>query len=72
MIKRDCNGTYKRGGEREHLSAYMEQLTASASVPHDRLCLGHINADMDSVGGTVGATELYDAGMPALLNHRQF
>ena len=33
--------------EREHLSAYIEQLTASASVPRDHLFFGHINADMD-------------------------
>ena len=53
-------------GEREHLSAYIEQLTASASVSRVWLFFGHINADMDSVGGTVGATELYDAGVPVL------
>ena len=52
--------------EREHLSAYIEQLTASASVSRVRLFFGHINADMDSVGGTVGATEWYDAGVPVL------
>ena len=52
-------------GEREHLSANIEQLTASASVSRVRLFFGHINADMDSVGGTVGALALLNGTMRA-------
>ena len=46
-------------GGRKHPTAYIEQLTASVSVPRGCLFVGHINTDMDSVGGAVGAAELY-------------
>ena len=60
-------------GARKHPTAYIEQLTAAVSVPRGCLFVGHINTDMDSVGGAVGAAELYGgraclAQPPAQLN----
>ena len=60
-------------GARLHPTAFLEQLTASVSVPAGCLFVGHINTDMDSVGGAVGAAELYNgraclAQPPAELN----
>ena len=46
-------------GAREHPTAFIETLTAAISVPPGCLFVGHTNTDMDSVGGAVGAAELY-------------
>ena len=46
-------------GSRAHPTAYLENLCAAVSVPRGCLFVGHINTDMDSVGGAVGAAELY-------------
>ena len=48
------------GGARLHPTAYIETLTAAVSLPPGCLFVGHTNTDMDSVGGAVGAAELYD------------
>jgi manganese-dependent inorganic pyrophosphatase len=47
-------------GERLHPTAYIEMLTAEISLPAGCLFVGHTNTDLDSVGGAVGAAELYD------------
>lgn len=47
-------------GHREHPTAYVENLVANVSVPKGCLMVGHINTDMDSVGGAVAAAQLYD------------
>ena len=47
-------------GERLHPTAYIEMLTAKISLPAGCLFVGHTNTDLDSVGGAVGAAELYD------------
>ena len=47
-------------GHREHPTAYVENLVARVSLPQGCLFVGHINTDMDSVGGAVAAAQLYD------------
>ena len=47
-------------GVRAHPTAYVERLTQAISLPAGCLFVGHTNTDLDSVGGAVGAAELYD------------
>jgi inorganic pyrophosphatase/exopolyphosphatase len=57
---RETAGAKDAAGHREHPTAYVENLVASVSVPPGCLFVGHINTDMDSVGGAVAAAQLYD------------
>ena len=47
-------------GKLAHPSAFVESITAQISLPAGCLFVGHTNTDLDSVGGAVGAAELYD------------
>ena len=61
LKQRATEGIAKRAdGSRPHPTGYIETLAASVSVPPGCLFVGHTNTDLDSVGGAVGAAELYD------------